>query len=257
MKHIVPTTNTVIILLFFIFCYIGCGFLDEEYKYSPNEIHILSISDSRPAEIKIGITVFADGCSSTLLSDPVTAERDGNNIYIYLTGTRTRLSLNDESGYCPSIVVEQDGELTVKNLEVGEYTIKVDNLQALQSAETRFRIEPDTAYKFIEPRHPNFIIEPIASNNDEQKEGTYRVTTVLHLNGCSNKTNCEPIIKTDIERTQDVINIEVWEVIPNTECQIIGRYERNSIDLGTFSIGSYTAIINDITYTFEVPPFTN
>ncbi|RKU22828.1 hypothetical protein C6503_03430 [Candidatus Poribacteria bacterium] len=74
---------------------------------------------------------------------------------------------------------------------------------------------------------------------------------------------CEPIFKTDVERTQDVINIEAWKpVIPKKNCQILldgfnvtAQHERKHIDiaLDTFSTGSYTVILNGIEYTFEVP----
>ena len=160
------------------------------------------------------------------------------------------------------MVKEIYGKGTVKNLEVGEYIIKGNNNNTEEFG--RLRIEPDTAYSFVGFRRLNFIIKAVTPNNEEHIGDTYHVTAVLGLPGAY---NCEPIVKTDIERTQDVINIEAWQVVPKTDCQIIldpfnttDQHERKfiNIDLGTFSAGSYTVIINNIEDTFEVPPpFTN
>ncbi|MDE0086821.1 MAG: hypothetical protein OXU23_13970 [Candidatus Poribacteria bacterium] len=255
MKHTVSTTNTVIIS-FFIFCYTGCGFLDdyEEYGGSPHEAYILSISDSRPAEVTIGWMYMVFGCDNV---SGATAERNSNNIYLTING----------EGYTGSADCDDGsrqiwGKVTVKNLEVGEYIIKeiYDNREL-----GRFRIEPDTGYMFIASYTPVFMVDPIDLNNDEPKRNTYQVKVRMHLEGYY-EIGYEPIFKIDVERTQDVINIEAWQVIPKKNGQIIldpsgitaDQHERKhiDIDLGTFSTGSYTAIINGVEYTFEVLPGT-
>ena len=256
MKHIVSTINTTIILSF-LFCCTGCGFLDgsEEYEASPHEAYILSISDDRPAEVVIGgIYYFPTTCGS---ATGASVERDGNDIYFAI-----KVSEPTGPGDCGDAVTEVYGEATVKNLEVGEYIIKGkgDHFEF-----ARIRIEPDTAYTFVNFSYLNFIIKAVTLNDKEHIGDTYHVTAVLGLP--AGWYNCEPIVKTDIKRTQDVINIEAWQVVPKTDCQIIldpfkitDQYERKSIDidLGTFSTGSYTVIINDIENTFEIPPpFTN
>ena len=215
-----------------------------EYDSDPQLASILSISDNRPAEVTIGwMTSVADGCSG---AKGVSAKRDGNNIYLAIKKSKSTGS----SFACTLAVEDIYGAFTVKNLEVGEYIIRGHH----QKKELgRFRIEPDTAYSTI-TTGPRFRID------DEEKEDTYHVTAVLPLYGYR-KIGCEPIVKTDIERTQDTINIAAWEVIPKTDCQIIqdtflipeaeaipiaDRYESFpiDIDLGTFSTGSYTVIIN-------------
>ena len=255
--------NIVIILLFFIFCCTGCGYLDdfendyEEFEGSPYEAYLLSISDNRPAEVTVGWKYYAsNGCNG---ATGVSAERDSNNIYLTI-----KESIYTGPDDCTTAEEEIYGKFIVKNLEVGEYIIKGndDNTEEIG----RFRIEPDTAYGFIIPDRLGFIIDPIAANNDEQKENTYHVTAVLRLGGWYDETNCESIVKTDIERTQNVINIEAWQIIPKTNCQIIlgdfnitAQHERKSIDidLGAFSTGWYAAIINANAYTFKVPPATD
>lgn len=269
MKHIIPTTNIVIILSFFIFCYTGCSALDDDAHEvnaaSPHAVYLLSVSDNRPAEVTIGWGFYAkNGCDGVRGG---TAQPDGHTIYLAIeeiiyTGP------ND----CADILGLTHGEITVKNLEAGEYIIKGkhDNTELgsfhdqygnIETELGRFRIEPDTAYSLTVPRHLHFMIDPIALNTDEQKGDTYQVTASMYLEGYYD-IGCEPIFKTDVERTQDVINIEAWQVIPKKNCQIIldeykatAQHERKHINiaLGTFSTGSYTAILNGIESTFEVP----
>jgi len=227
---------------------------NEEYKVyeaSPHEVYLLSVSESRPAEVTIGWRVYAtNGCGDARGG---TSERDGQTIYLTIeeiiyTGP------ND----CADISEATHGEITVKNLEAGEYIIKGNDDDTELG---RFRIEPDTAYSFTPFPHLGFMIDPIVLNNDEEKEDTYQVKVWMRLGGYY-KIGCEPIFKTDVERTQDVIRIAAWQVIPKKNCQIIlddfkatAQHERKHIDiaLGTFSTGSYTAILNGIEYTFEVP----
>ena len=221
----------------------------KEYDSDPQLASILSISDNRPAEVTIGwMTSVADGCWG---ATGVSAKRDGNNIYLAIKTSQSTGS----SFACTLAVEDKYGAFTVKNLEVGEYIIRGHHHKKELG---RFRIEPDTAYSTI-TTVPRFRVD------DEEKEDTYHVTAVLPLYG-SRKIGCEPIVKMDIEHTQDAINIAAWEVIPKTDCQIIqdiflipDQYESKridiDIDLGTFSTGSYIVIINGSEYTFEVPPW--
>ena len=247
--------NIVIILSFFIFYCTGCGFLNdsEEFEGAPHGAYILSISDDRPAEVTIGwVSYTADGCGS---ATGVSAERDSNNIYLTI-----KESIYTGTGGCTDAVEEIYGEFTVKNLEVGEYIIKGndDNTEEFGW----LRIEPEAAYSFVDTRRPFFRTKAVTPNDEEHIGDTYQVTVSFRLPGWY---NCEPIIKTDIERTQDVIDIEAWQVVPETDCQMMldtltDQYRSKfiDIDLGTFSAGSYTVIINDIEDTFEIPPpFTN
>ena len=243
--------NIVIILSFFIFSCTGCGFLNdsEEYEASPHEAYILSISDDRPAEVTVGWKYYAsDGCVS---ATGVSAERSSNNIYLTI-----KESIYTGPDACTDAVEEIYGEFTVKNLEAGEYIIKGNNNNTEEFG--WLRIEPDTAYSFVDSGSPLFSTKAVTPNDEEHIGDTYHVTVSFSLPGWY---NCEPIIKTNIERTQDVINIEAWQVVPKTDCQIMldpltDQYEYKfiDIDLGTFSAGSYTVIINDIEDTFEVPP---
>lgn len=249
MKHI--------ILLFFIFCYTGCGPFDEdyvEYDASPHEVYLLSVSESRPAEVTIGWMYYAsDGCRS---AKGGTAERDGQTLYLTITGITST-----GPGDCTNAVEVRHGEITVKNLEAGEYTIngKDDNTETEIG---RFRIEPDMAYSFTALPRPVFFTDPIAPNTDIQKGDTYQVKVRLYLEGFY-KISCEPIFKTDVDRREpDVIRIAASEVIPKKHCQIIldpfkatdqHEHKHSDIALGTFPKGLYTVMLNGIAYPFEVP----
>ncbi|MDE0017043.1 MAG: hypothetical protein OXU51_12695 [Candidatus Poribacteria bacterium] len=238
----------------------------KEYEGSPHEAYILSISDNRPAEVTIGWKHYvANGANS---ASGRGAQRDGNNIYLTIIET-----IYTGPNASTQEAKEVYGELTVKNLEAGKYIIKrshdnteLGQLRIHNNTELgQLRIEPDTGYSFIGFYIPDFMIDPIGLNTDEQKGDTYQVKVRLRLKGYY-KIGYEPILKIDVERTQDVINIEAWQVIPKKNGQIIldpsgitaDQHERKhiDIDLGTFSTGSYTAIINGVEYTFEVLPGT-
>lgn len=97
------------LILFFLFCYTGCGFLDDDYDGSPDEAYILSISENRPAEVKIGWRSYgSDGCYS---ARGETAERVGNHIYLTI---KKRKSAGTGT-VCPSEAVIIEGEFTLKN----------------------------------------------------------------------------------------------------------------------------------------------
>ena len=255
--------NIAIIVIAFIFCCTGCSVMDdivyeEEYEVdiyegaSPHAVYILSISEDRPAEVRIGWMYHAgDGCTG---ATGRSIQRAGNTIEVTIDVSIAR----GPGAVCTLATHEVFGEFTVKNLEVGEYIIK--------SGDREFgwlRIEPETAYSFIDfTFSPRFTIKAVTPNAEEHIGDTYHVTASAHLPGAY---NCEPIIKTTIARMRDVINIEAWQVVPKTGCLVVdyGNYTDQhktksiDIDLGTFSAGTYTVIINDWELLFEVPPVSD
>ncbi|MXV82934.1 hypothetical protein F4Z98_06115 [Candidatus Poribacteria bacterium] len=103
----------------------------EEYETSPHQAHILSISESRPAEVTIGWKhLVGNGCTS---AGGGAAQRNGNTIHLTII-------VGEAFGVtCTQAVVEKTGQVTVKNLEAGEYIIrgKDENAGVLG----RFRIQ--------------------------------------------------------------------------------------------------------------------
>ena len=246
--------SCIIILVLFVDLFTGCDHLDG-YKDEDMEIEaasIVSISDDSPAEVVIG--AFGsnnDGCVKPY--GKVYANRDGNNIH--LTGKK---EIPLDSGYCNYGIWEVYGEVTVKNLEMGEYKIVGYNSRELQ----RFRVELDAVYVGIEPIINDFIISPIVPDNIELEYTFYHVKVGISIGGFY-EIGCEPILNTDVESTGDIINIDMWCVVPNTDsgCDIvIDPYQTHlippyntEIDLGTFSVGSYSVVINGGGYLFHVP----
>ena len=224
----------------------------SDREVAPHEAYLLSLSDNRPADVIIGWKHYVgNGCD---YASGGTAERDGH--HIYLTVTEHKYT---GPNMCTQAVEEIYGGVSVKNLEIGEYIIKGKHGNTEIG---RFRIKPDMGYSFTTLPNPFFLIDPITSNTDEQKGDTYQVTASMYLDGYYDM-DCEPVFKIDVERTQDVIHIEAWQVISKKHCRanldglepLEGQVPKQlDIALGTFSNGSYTVILNGIEYTFEVPP---
>lgn len=241
----------IIIFALFVSLFTGCG---DEYRSQGADMEIatasiISISDDRPAEVVIGAFAFhKNGCVNP--DGNVYAERFGNEIY--LTG-RMEIFVG---GTCTQAYTEAYGEATVKNLEVGEYKIA----PGYDYEPQRFRIESDAAYVDIQPIINDFTVSPIVPDSGELEATAYHVTA--DIRGIFYETGCEPILKTDIERTEDTINIDIWRMVPTTDsgCDIVVYPDHRrllahntEIELGTFSVGSYKAVINGSDYPFEVP----
>ncbi len=252
--------NSVIILVLFLSLCAGCS---DEYRSAGADMtikvaSIVSVSDDRPAEVVIGAFGFHyNGCVNTDGNVYVYADRYGNEIH--LTG-RMEIFVG---GTCEQAETEVYGEVTVKNLEVGEYKIVSNYDPELQW----FRIESDAAYVDIEPIINDFTVSPIVSDGGELEDTSYHVTVGINgirLGALLYETGCEPILKTDIERSEDVINIDMWRMVPNTGsgCDIVLEpYLRSGyhplynteIELGRFSVGAYRVVINGTDYLLDVP----
>ena len=74
---------------------------------------------------------------------------------------------------------------------------------------------------------------------------------------------CEAIYKADIERTENVINLDIWRLVryPDSDCLIdssIGistlwhNATKAEIDIGTLSAGAYTVFIEGVEFYFDV-----
>ena len=241
----------ITILALFVSLFTGCdsGY-ESEVNMSIEVAGIVSISDDRPAKVVIG--AFGYHSNTCVNRDgKVYANQSGSDIY--LTG-RMEIFVGGE---CGASVTEAYGEVTVWELEVGEYKI----MSGYDSELQRFRIESDAAYVDIDPIIYDFTVSPIVPDSGELEDTSYHVTvSISSVHIAVSEIGCEPILKTDIERTGDVINIDLWRVVPNTDsgCDIVidpfptPRYN-TEIELGTFSVGSYKVVINGSDYLFDVP----
>ena len=218
----------------------GCDYLDghKDVDMPITVAGLVSISDDRPAEVVIGVFGFNnDTCVNS--EGKVFADRDGNKIH--LTG---KMEVPLGPGGCGDAITDVYGEVTVKDLEVGEYII-VGNFKNTEYKDNyevgRFRIESDAAYMGVEPvkmyskkslklpTELDVILSPVVPDDGEFEDTSYHVKSIvdivqLYINNVylidEYKDPCyEPIYKTDIERTGDVINLDIWRLVP-TGCTL-------------------------------------
>ncbi len=265
----------------------GCDYLDG-YKDEDMPITIaglVSISNDRPAEVVIGAFGYNnDTCVNS--EGKVSANRDGNKIH--LTG---KMEIPLGPGGCGDAITDVYSEVTVKNLEVGEYIIEGDFLhkEYKDNYEVgRFRIESDAAYMEVEPikmyskaysKPPtelDVILSPIVPDDGEFEDTSYHVKIVvdivkLYIDNSylldEYKDPCyEPIYKPDIERTGDVINLNIWRLVSTIDsgCTLEMRLGADGltpwygsmkaeVDIGVFSPGLYTVFIKGEEFYFHVP----
>lgn len=260
------------ILVVLVVCVTGCDSVEDEYGYADedmtiNAAYLTSVSGVRPAEVTIGamgwhLTTCVD------LEAKVYANREGNKIYLT---AQKKVPTGD--GYCGQSVTRVYGEVTLKNLEVGEYIIldgddfdRVDPRRSFgfDGELGRFRIESGAAYMEIKPtefytRGTYFLgddesteldvrLSPIVPDSGELEDTSYQVKAAIGIGEFYYDSNCEPIYKIGIERTANVINLDIWRLIPSigSGCALLieskdlyPKLRKIQIDLGTFSWGSY------------------
>ena len=269
-------------ILFAVF-FIGCDFREYEEEDMGIELaFISSISDDRPADVVIG----ALGSHSNSCVKPaakVSVNRDGN--IIYLTGTHETYTHFGGGGSCFDSITYSYGEVTVKNLEVGEYIVfsyyGTSYYERNYYELARFRIESDAAYMYVKtsynsnnPQHNELdvILSPIVPDTGELDDTSYQVKIGVYIAEYfinpeyalekDKNPDCLPIYKTYIECRQDVINIDIWRIVVDTDtgCTINrsslgpeGSYfAKTEIDIGTLSTGKYTLFINGHEHLLDV-----
>lgn len=271
--------SSIIISTVFVIFFIGCDYLDghKDEEMGIYAAVISSVSNDRPAEVVIG--VYGEHNNTCVNSEAkVYANQDGNKIYLT---AKKEIPLGP--GGCGSAVSAVYGEVTVKNLEVDEYII-MGNVPGKYYELGRFRVEPDAAYMEIRPAEMyaktdepltklDIILSPIVPEDGEVENSSYHVKIVVDIVEFyydmttfleENKVpGCEAIYKTDIERTEDVINLDIWRLVRHAEAGcLIDRGKlpsllqylpmKTEIDIGTFSEGSYTVFIKGEKFYFDV-----
>ena len=222
------------------------------------------ISSERETIAKVVIGAFGAHSNTCTGNLKVSADREGTNIYLTAKMEKTLLL-----GLCGSAVTEVYGEVTVKNLEVGEYRIQDDNSRELG----RFRIKEEGVYTVVvdvDPIVSVFIVSP----TDPDDPNTYVVEAIIRIAEIY-EPHCHPLPRlilrlTDREEIDDVINVNIECVVPSTDpgCAVVVnpypytqdtsfphyRYGYNTeIYLGVFPTGSYRVVINGKDYLFDVP----
>lgn len=271
-------SSTIISTVFVIF-FTGCDYLDG-YKDEDMGIYaavVSSVSNERPAEVVIG--AYGEHHNTCVNSEAkVFANRDGNKIYL-----TAKKEIPIGVGLCGDAVSEVYGEATVKNLEVGEYIIMGD-VPGEYYELGRLRVESDAAYMEVRPAEMyaktdepltklDVILSRIGPDDGELGNTSYHVKIVVDIIefyvdmttgfGESKGPGCEPIYKADVERTEDVINLDIWRLVRHADAGCLIETVSSSalyydsvkaeIDIGTFSAGAYTVFIKGEKFYFNVP----
>ncbi|MDE0325751.1 MAG: hypothetical protein OXN27_17690 [Candidatus Poribacteria bacterium] len=279
------------ILVVLVVCGTGCDYVEDEDGYADEDMtikaaYLTSVSSVRPAEVTIGaIGWHNDTCVGS--EAKVYANREGNKIYL-----SAQKKVPTGTGACGAAVTGVRGEVTLKNLDIGEYIIldedekRVFNISDENGYSSfgfggelgRFRIEPGAAYMEIKPaefyiRDVYFLgddesteldvsLSPIVPDSGELEDTSYQVKAAIDIGEFHYELNCEPIYKIDIEHTANVINLDIWHLIPSigsgcalviADSELYPDLREIQIDLGTFSWGSYNLYFKGKRYFFSVP----
>ena len=278
--------SSIIISTVFVISFMGCDYPHghKDVDMGIYAVVISSVSSDRPAEMVIGAYgAHSNTCVSS--GAKVYANRDGNKIYLT---AKKEISLGP--GDCGDAVTEVYGEVTVKNLEVGEYIIMGDGpFEYYEDYELgRLRVESDVAYMQVNTKmyadmygktYPSYtdkldvILSPIVPSNGKFEDTVYHVKIMVDivefyidmttLFDEYKVPGCEAIYKADIERTENVINLDIWRLVrpADSGCLIdrgIGvptlrlNATKAEIDIGTLSTGSYTVFIESVEFYFDV-----
>ena len=213
------------------------GYEAKEVDMRIEAVGILSISEERPAEVLIGaIGSHFNTCVN--MDAKIYYEREGNTIRLWASKQIL------DGAVCGQAVTEAYGEVSVGNLEVGEYQIVSDSRELHQ-----FRIEEDTGY---------VTRRPIIHFVDFAVKLSDPALVTMSVRGYFGR-GCEPFLKTDVTRTEGTINIDISGEVPlNADCQInpFRIYVNDSysaeIDLGKFSLGRYKVIVNGKERWFDI-----
>ena len=248
----------VIFVLFVIVSCIGC-YRDEIYYRGSTAIGIVSISEDRPAEVLMSVAGVTEGCGPTPFRN-VYADRVENTIFLKATVLESH-----NGGYTCSAIDELYGEVTVKDLEVGEYKIVANDREHL-----RLRIEKETAYVLLKPIIKDITvqmktsegIERFDSFQDPWIETAEPVQVTIGVEGYFDYgIRCEFEEMTDIAREAEDINVDISSEVLIADCiadvSILngGALYDAEIDLGLFGQGDYRVNVNghEVRFSIRLP----
>ena len=276
------------ILVVLVVCGTGCDYIGDGYANEDMMIkaaYLASVSGVRPAEVTIGAMGWNnDTCVGS--EAKVYANRESNKIYL-----TAQKKVPTSDGYCGQSVTEVHGEVTLKNLDIGEYIILDEDAKRVFNISDdndygsfssggelgRFRIESDAAYMEIKPVEfykPGYYpgddqsteldvsLSPIVLDSGELEDTSYQVKAAIYIREFYYDSNCEPIYKINTERTANGINLDIWHLIPSigsgcalliADSELYPVLREIQIDLGTFSWGSYNLYFKGKRYFFSVP----
>ncbi len=270
----------VIFVLFVIVSCIGCDkiFEDEVYYHGATIEEAFTcisvdrpVEVDRPAEVLIRLSGFAASSGCT--------DRPFENIYVDRVENRISLKptvikrLLTGWGATCSAVVYYRGEVTLKDLEVGEYEIWANDSEPL-----RLRIEEETASVLLRPLITITMVEMKTSERiqrfdrsdvypyhfpDPWIETREPVQVTIGVSGYFRYGSeiIDPLKITCIEREATEIKVDISSEVGIADC--LKNQETNytsgpsydtEIDLGIFAVGDYHVGINGDSVSFSIRP---
>ena len=238
----------------------------ENVPMFPIALRIQSISQDRPAEVVIAMFgIYRNSCVHP--DAKVSPERVDNTIQL-----DPMMSISTGPVDCSDILTEVYGEVTVSDLEVGEYTIVIHDAEIGQ-----LRIQEEAAYVVFGPIIDQIYTYYKTPDGDElyRRSGdrypantTDPVRVTLRVSGIFDMT-CVSYLKTEIQRRAKEVYVNITAEVPigNTQCELDllsygwdwngGRFTDPSrynagIDIGTFTAGSYQGYVNGEHFSFEI-----
>ena len=246
---------------------LGCGEDTDEVNFiGPTWIENVCISEDRPTEVLIHVSgLGGTGCGSNIPFKNIYVDRVENTI----TLKPTVISSNNGVGYTTCSGIESySGEVTIKDLDVGEYEIAYHD-----SARLRLRIEKTTAFAFLRLNITNITVEmktskvikrfdayprPLRGMPDTSIETDEPVQVTMGVKGYfdfgSQIEDSSEI--TSIKREAEEITVDISGKVEMTNCMedisVNGPWYDTEIDLGVFTAGDHRVNVNGGEVRFSI-----
>ena len=276
-KQIV-TTLSLSLMGMILLMSVGCdsfdlGMIDDNREVEVNfigpiRIETVCISEDRPPEVLIHLSgLGGTGCRSDIPFKNVYVDRVENTIFL----KPTIIKSNKGVGYTTCTGIESySGEATLKDLDVGEYKIAINDIERL-----RLRIEKRTAFVFLRlsitnitvemkmsegikhfeayPRPLIFVPDPLIET-DEPVQVTMSVRGYFRFGSQIE----DPSKITSIKREAEEITVDISGEVQVTSCMpdmsSRGLWCDTEIDLGLFGPGDYRVNVNGNEVRFSIRP---
>ena len=266
-QKVLKTAKRLFCLIAFSAIVLGCGEEADEVNFiGPTWIENVCISKDRPAEALIHVSgLGGTGCGSNIPFKNIYVDRVENTISL----RPTVISSNNGMGYTTCSAIEDySGEVTIKDLDVGEYEIAYND-----SARLRLRIEKGAAFVFLRLKITNITFEmktskvikrfdvyprPLRRVPDPLIETDELVQVTMGVKGYfdfgSHIEDASEI--TSIKREAEEITVDISGKVEMTNCMedisVNGPWYDTEIDLGMFRAGDHRVNVNGGEVRFSI-----
>ncbi len=253
------SVSFLFVLCVIVLC-IGCGESDEVYIDA--WIKNVCISEKSPVEVQIHLSgMGGDGCG----------RRPFKNIYVDRVGNRiilepTAIASHYTGGYTCSSFITYYGDITLKDLDVGEYEIR-----GTSGASVWLRIEERSAFVRRSVRIKEITLEvktsegikrfeayprPLIAVPDPLIETDGPVQVTMGVKGIFDVSEIEDLSKiTSIKRVTEEMTVKIPGEVQIINClQDLSHWYDTEIDLGLFEPGDYRVNVYGHEVRFSIRP---